>query len=70
MKNSIKILSGLMVALVVVGAITVLAVKYFDVLVRMFDNVRDQFAGKKMRFFSDDCCDCCDEEEEFTGDEV
>ena len=62
--KSFKSISGFLVALVVIGAITMLVIKYFDLLAKMFDNIRSQVSEKKMRFFSDDCCDCCDEEYE------
>ncbi len=57
-----KLMSGLLIALVTVGAITILAVKYFDVLVRGFDSIRDQFARKKARIFGGDCCDYDDDD--------
>lgn len=63
MKQWAKVLSILTVTLVVVGSITLLAIKYFDVLVSLFDNIRSSASSKKNGLFSDECCDCCLEEE-------
>ncbi|MCL2081690.1 MAG: hypothetical protein FWH04_00390 [Oscillospiraceae bacterium] len=62
MKNSIKVLAGVVVMFVVLGTLTLLAIKYFDVLVRVFDSLRDGFARKKVGLFSEECCDCCDDD--------
>jgi hypothetical protein len=56
--RSFKIAAGLFVSLVVIGAITILAIRYFDVLVRGYESLRDTMSRKKARFFSGDCCDC------------
>ena len=63
-RNWFKIISCLLVSLVVIGAITMLAIRYFDVLVRGFDAFRDAIARKKARFFGGKCCDFDDEEED------
>ena len=63
MKNSIKILSGVILTFVVVGTLAVLAIKYFDVLLRVFDSVKNNVLGKKFGLFSDECCDFGDEDE-------
>lgn len=67
MKSSVKIVAGLMLALAVIGAITVLAVKYFDALAKIFDGVKNQIAGitgKKTNFCGDSCCDYDDDDED------
>jgi len=69
MKNGMKILAGAVVMLAVMGTLTLLVVKYFDVLVRIFDNVKDGISRKKAGLFSDECCDCCDEDEEEDDEE-
>jgi hypothetical protein len=56
MKSWFKIVSWLFLSLIVVGAVTMLAIKYFDVMVRGFETVRDQVARKKELFFGNDCC--------------
>lgn len=63
MKNSIKIISGAVVSIVVLGTLALLAIKYFDVLLRVFDNVKENFKQKKFGIFSDECCDFFDESE-------
>lgn len=70
MKQWFKVMSGLLIALVVVGSVTLLAVKYFDVLVRGFDALRDQVARKKAHFFGSECCDYDDEDELAAADDL
>ncbi|MDR0292950.1 MAG: hypothetical protein LBH95_02215 [Oscillospiraceae bacterium] len=70
MKQWFKVVSGLLISLIVVGAVTMLAIKYFDVLVRGFDALRDQVARKKARFFGSECCDYEDEDELAEAEEV
>ena len=70
MKSWFKIISGLLISLVVVGAVTMLAIKYFDVLVRGFESLRDQVARKKARFFGSECCDYEDEDDLAEAEEV
>jgi hypothetical protein len=55
-KHWFKVISGLFVSLVVIGAVTMLAIRYFDVLVRGFETLRDKVADKKAQLFG--CCDC------------
>ncbi len=62
MKTSLKVLSGIVVMFVVLGTITLLAVKYFDTLLRIFDHFRDGMSRKKTGLFSDECCDCQDDD--------
>jgi hypothetical protein len=40
-----------------------LAIKYFDVLVRGYESLRDTVSRKKSRFFGGDCCDFDDEDD-------
>jgi hypothetical protein len=63
MKSWIKILSGLLVALVVIGAVTMLAIRYFDVLARGYETVKGKVVRQKERFFGGDCCDYCDDDD-------
>ncbi len=63
MKSWFKVISGLLISLVVVGAVTMLAIKYFDVIVRGFDSLRNQVIRKKEQFFGGDCCDYEDEDD-------
>jgi len=63
MKQWFKVLSGLLIALVAVGAVTALVIKYLDVLVRGFDTLRGHVERQKARFFSkSNYCDCDDDE--------
>ncbi|MDR1692803.1 MAG: hypothetical protein LBR72_05540 [Oscillospiraceae bacterium] len=64
MKSWFKIISGLLISLVVVGAVTMLAIKYFDVIVRGFDSLRSQVARKKEQYFGADCCDYDDDDDD------
>ena len=64
MKNPIKILSGIILTIVVLGTLTVLAIKYFDVLIRAFDSVKTNVFGKRFGLFSDECCDFGEDEAE------
>ncbi|MDR1668907.1 MAG: hypothetical protein LBR76_02990 [Oscillospiraceae bacterium] len=64
MKSWFKIISGLLISLVVVGAVTMLAIKYFDVIVRGFDALRNQVIRKKQQFFGADCCDYEDDDDD------
>ncbi len=63
MKQTVKFITGAFMALVVIGAITLLAVKYFDVLMKIFEDLKSQFSAKRPRFVTDACCDCGDEED-------
>jgi hypothetical protein len=63
MKSWIKIVSGLLIALVVVGAVTMLAIRYFDVLARGFETVKGKVVRQKNRFFGNDCCDYGDDDD-------
>jgi hypothetical protein len=64
MKSWFKLIAGLLIVLAVVGAITMLAIRYFDVLVRGFESIRDTIHRKKARFFSGDCCDYDEDDED------
>ena len=66
MKNSVKALSGIVLTFVVLGTLAILAIKYFDVLLRVVDSLKGNVFGKKTGLFSDECCDfgSCDEAEE------
>jgi hypothetical protein len=68
MKSWIKIVSGLLIALVVVGAVTMLAIRYFDVLARCFESVKGKVIDQKNRFFGNDCCDYDDDDLEEVED--
>ncbi|MDR0325963.1 MAG: hypothetical protein LBI19_07735 [Oscillospiraceae bacterium] len=70
MKNWFKIISGLLISLIVVGAVTMLAIKYFDVLVRGFESLRDHVARKKAHFFGSECCDYEDEDDLAEAEEL
>ena len=70
MKSWIRIISGLLISLIVVGAVTMLAIKYFDVLVRGFEAVRDKVTRQKTRFFGSDCCGFEDDDELAEAEEV
>jgi hypothetical protein len=61
MKSWFKIVVWLFLSLIVVGAVTFLAIKYFDVLVRGFETVKDKVVRQKNRFFGG-CCDYDDED--------
>ena len=63
MKSVIRILSGVLMSLVIIGTLTMLVIKYFDVLLRIFDDIRNGLAGYKFNPFSDECCDCCIEDD-------
>ena len=60
-----KIAAGLLISLVVIAAITMLAIKYFDVLVRGYESLRDSVSRRKSHFFGGDCCDIFDDEDDF-----
>ena len=63
MRQTVKLITGAFVAVLMIGAITLLAIKYFDVLMKIFENVKSQFTLKRPRFVTDACCDGYDEEE-------
>jgi hypothetical protein len=63
--KSFKIIAGLLISLIVIGAITMLAIKYFDVLVRGYESLCDKVSRKKNRFFGGDCCDCDFDDDDF-----
>ncbi|MCL2003126.1 MAG: hypothetical protein FWG72_03855 [Oscillospiraceae bacterium] len=63
MKSWFKIISWLFVSLLVVGAVTFLAIKYFDVLMRGFESVKGEVIRQKNRFFGGSCCDFGDDDE-------
>jgi len=63
MKSPIKVIAGIILAIVVVGTLAVLAIKYFDILLRVFDNVKSKFAEKKFGLFSKNCCDFDDDDD-------
>ena len=63
MKQTFKFVTGIFMAIVVISAITLLAVKYFDVLMKVFEDLKSQFSSKRPRFISDACCDCLDDDD-------
>jgi len=69
-KNPIKVLSGVILTVVVVGTLAVLAIKYFDVLLRAFDSVKNNVLGKRFSVFSDGFCDCGDDDDGADEDSI
>ena len=63
MRSSFKIAAGLLVSLVVIGAITMLAIRYFDTLVRGYESLCDTVSRKKSLLFGGDCCDFDDDDD-------
>ena len=63
MKQTLKFITGAFMAVLTIGAITLLAIKYFDVLMKIFENIKSQFNSKRPHFVSDACCDCYDEDD-------
>ena len=63
MRQTVKLITGAFVAVLMIGAITLLAIKYFDVLMRIFENVKSQLTSKRPRFVTDACCGSYDEDE-------
>lgn len=66
MKNTIRFISGIVMAVAVIGAITLLFVKYFDVLMKVIEDVKSQFSAKRPSFLADACCG----DEDFEDEEV
>jgi hypothetical protein len=66
MRSWFKIIAGLLIVLAVIGAITMLAIRYFDVLVRGYESIRNAIFRKKTRFFGSDCCSDYDDEDDLT----
>lgn len=63
MKHTMKFIAGIFMTVVAIGAITLLAIKYFDVLMKIFEDLKSQFSSKRPRFVTDACCDCGDEDD-------
>ncbi len=64
MKQAVKWSLGLFMGILAIGAIALLAIKYFDVLMKIFDDIRDQISAKRSHLLSDACCDCCNDLDE------
>ena len=60
MKNSVKMLVGLLIALVSIGVVCVLALRYLDVLLKPVDAVRRAIENRNDIIEEDDDfeCDC------------
>ncbi|GHU91316.1 hypothetical protein FACS1894202_12530 [Clostridia bacterium] len=67
MKNGAKIFIGLLVALVAIGGVTVLALRYMDILIKPINAAQD-ILKDRLRFvhLGEDGCDCgcedCDDD--------
>jgi hypothetical protein len=70
MRSWFKLIAGLLIVLAVVSAITMLAIRYFDVLVRGYESLRNTLSRKKARFFGGDCCDFEDDDDLVEADEI
>lgn len=65
MKNGVKMLVGLLIALVSIGVVCVLALRYLDVLLKPVAAVRRAIdkrngAAVEDEDFDCDCCECVD----------
>ena len=62
MKSFIKIVVTMAFVFALLGAATLMVIKYFDVLAALADRIKEAFQEKKHAFFS--AAGCCDEEDE------
>ena len=63
MKSHAKFLVGIISAAVVIGAATLLVIKYFDVLVKVCGDLKKQLFGKRRSYLSEACCSDQDEDD-------
>lgn len=63
MKQSIKIISGLIVFMALAATATLLIVKYFDILASLALDLKEKISAKKTALFSTTCCADDDEDD-------
>jgi hypothetical protein len=69
MKQSIKIIAGLIIFLAVAATATLLIVKYFDILASIALDLKEKISAKKTALFSTTLC-CDDDEEDISFDDI
>lgn len=68
MKQSIKIVVGLIIFLAAAATATLLIVKYFDILASIALDLKEKISAKKTALFSTTMC--CDEEDDIDFDDI
>ncbi|MCL2031411.1 MAG: hypothetical protein FWG93_07675 [Oscillospiraceae bacterium] len=69
MKQSIKLIAGLILFLAVAATATLLVIKYFDILASIALDLKEKISAKKTALFSTTMC-CDDEDDDLSFDDI